>query len=118
MSFAKIARCAAVGWLVNLLALSASAADPAKPEATRNGDSAKVVTFHGYANAIQLTRGNARAVLCPEVGGRVLQFSIDTKECMFLEEAEKTWQPGQPRQTSAGRFDYGPELTVIPHPEL
>jgi hypothetical protein len=37
---------------------------------------------------------------------------------MFLEPGEKAWKPGRPALSSAGRFDYGPELTVIPHPDL
>ncbi len=79
---------------------------------------ARVKSFHGYAKAIEIHRGNTRAVLCPQVGGRVLEFSVDGKDSMFLDEQEKKWQPGQPGAASAGRFDYGPELTVIPHPKL
>ena len=36
---------------------------------------------------------------------------------MYLDEAEKNWQPGKPGPITAGRFDYGPELTVAPHPK-
>ena len=78
---------------------------------------AGVVTYHGYTQAIELKRGNARAVLCPQAGGRVLEFAVDGKDAMFLDEQEKNWQPGKPGPISAGRFDYGPELTVIPHPK-
>ena len=52
-------------------------------------DKARVVTYHGYTQAIELKRGNARAVLCPQAGGRVLEFSIDGKNAMFLDEDEK-----------------------------
>lgn len=79
---------------------------------------AREVAFHGYTKAIELTRGTARAVLCPQVGGRVLEFSIDGRNAMWLDEQEKNWQPGKPGPASAGRFDYGPELTVIPHPKI
>lgn len=105
--------------LLTAITSIAIAADPPKQlAATAKGasETARVVPFHGYAKAIELTRGNAKVVLCPQVGGRVLQFSIDGKDSMFLEDAEKTWQPGKPAPASAGRFDYGPELTVIPHP--
>jgi hypothetical protein len=80
--------------------------------------SARVVKFHGYDNAIELKRGNARAVLCPQAGGRVLEFSVDGKQAMFLDDQDKSWQPGKPGPSSAGRFDYGPELTVIAHPRI
>ena len=80
--------------------------------------SAKVVTFHNYTQAIELKRGNAKAILSPQAGGRVLEFSVDGKQALFMDEQEKAWQPGKPGQISAGRFDYGPELTVLAHPKL
>ena len=83
-----------------------------------DSDKARVVTYHGYTQAIELKRGNARAVLCPQAGGRVLEFSVEGKNAMFLDEDEKNWQPGKPGPASAGRFDYGPELTVIAHPKI
>jgi hypothetical protein len=46
---------------------------------------AKVIEYHGYSKAIELKSGNARAVLCPEVGGRPLEFSIDGKNSLYLE---------------------------------
>jgi hypothetical protein len=79
--------------------------------------SAREVPFHGYAKAIELKLGTMRAVLCPEVGGRVLEFSAGGADAMWLDPAEKAWQPGKAPPSSAGRFDYGPELTVAPHPK-
>ncbi len=81
-------------------------------------DQARVIAFHGYTQAIELKRGNARAVLTPQAGGRVLEFSVAGQDAMYLDEQEKNWQPGKPGSISAGRFDYGPELTVIPHPKI
>lgn len=78
---------------------------------------AREVPFHGYAKAVELTHGPAKAVLCPQVGGRVLSFAVGGAEAMWLDPAEKGWKPGQPPPSSAGRFDYGPELTVAPHPK-
>lgn len=78
----------------------------------------KVVTYHGYTQAIEMKKGNARAVLCPQAGGRVLEFTVDGNNAMYLDDAEKKWQPGKPGPSSAGRFDYGPELTVIAHPKI
>ena len=78
---------------------------------------ARTVPFHNYAQAVELTLGKSRAVLCPQAGGRVLSFAVDGADAMYLEDAEKDWRPGKPGPTSAGRFDYGPELTVRPHPQ-
>jgi len=49
---------------------------------------AKFVEYHGYKQAVELTRGNVRAVLCPEVGGRPLEFSINGKSVLFLDDQE------------------------------
>ncbi len=95
-------------WISEVLAQQ-QAADPG---------SAKVVAFHNFMQAIELKRGNAKAILSPQAGGRVLEFSVDGKHALFLDEQEKAWQPGKPAQSSAGRFDYGPELTVLAHPKL
>jgi hypothetical protein len=78
---------------------------------------ARPIKFQGYTEAIELKLGNTRAVLCPQAGGRVLEFSVDGIDAMYLDDAEKNWQPGKPASISAGRFDYGPELTVTPHPK-
>src|SRR5262245_58848081 len=99
--------------LATLLALTLiSARDAAAEEPT-----AREVAFHGYTRAVELKLGKTRAVLCPQAGGRVLEFSVDGADAMYLEDAEKNWQPGKPGPSSAGRFDYGPELTVKPHPK-
>ena len=79
---------------------------------------ARFTHYLGYKGAVELTLGTTRAVLCPEVGGRVLEYSVDGQNMMFLDEREKAWQPGQPPIASAGRFDFGPELMVPRHPNL
>jgi hypothetical protein len=78
---------------------------------------AREIPFHGYTKAVELKLGKTRAILCPQVGGRVLEFSVDGKDAMWLDEYEKKWTPGKPAPSSAGRFDYGPELTVTAHPK-
>ena len=100
--------------LILMLAMLASTDSGFAQEA----GSAKVVVFHNYTQAIELKRGNAKAILCPQAGGRVLEFSVDGRHAMFMDEQEKAWQPGKPGQISAGRFDYGPERTVLGHPKL
>jgi DNA-binding beta-propeller fold protein YncE len=85
--------------------------------ARAEGPAARVVKFHGYSEAIELKLGKARAVLCPQAGGRVLAFSVEGADAMWLDPAEKEWQPGRAVPITAGRFDYGPELTVAEHPK-
>jgi hypothetical protein len=77
-----------------------------------------VVADRGYALAIEIRRGPIRVVLCPERGGRVLEFSVDSKNALYFDEAERNTPPGKSPAATAGRFDFGPELTVAPHPRL
>ena len=78
---------------------------------------ARATPSHGYAKAIELSIGDVRAVLCPEAGGRVLEFSRGGKDAMWFDPQETKREPGQER-SSAGRFDIGPELTTPRHPKL
>ncbi|MFN8705759.1 MAG: hypothetical protein ACK50J_03700, partial [Planctomyces sp.] len=74
----------------------------------------KTVEFYGYRSAIEIRNPRHRVVLCPEVGGRILEYSVDEKNILMISEAEKNWEPGDPAPNSAGRFDIGPELVVPP----
>lgn len=80
-------------------------------------EKAEVIVYHNYSKAIRLSRGMATAVLSPQAGGRVLEFNVGGRNAMWFDDAEKHWQPGASNASSAGRFDYGPELTVTPHPQ-
>lgn len=91
-----------------LLAIPAAAEEPA----------ARVAPFHNFKNAVELKRGDARAIVSPEAGGRVLSFTVGGKDAVYLDDVEKKWEPGKPSVASAGRFDFGPELIVVPHPKI
>ncbi len=75
-------------------------------------DSAKVVHYLNYDKSIELTNKNTKVVLCPQVGGRVLEYSLNGKHALYLDEKEANWKPGKPGPSSAGRFDIGPELVI------
>ncbi len=94
-----------------LCATRSPAQSPTEPHA-------KAIRYYNYTEAIELRHGKARVVLCPQAGGRVLEFSIDARQALYLDEREKDWQPDTKGPASAGRFDYGPELTVAPHPTI
>lgn len=96
---------------VALLAWAWAGAAPAEEP------TARAAPFHNYTEAVELKLGKTRAVLSPQAGGRVLEFSVDGVDAMWLEDGEKKWQPGKPGPITAGRFDYGPELTVAAHPK-
>src|SRR5262245_16190440 len=71
--------------------------------------SARELAFHGYAKAAELRPANARAVFRPQAGGRVRGFSVAGIDAMYLDDADKNWQPGKPAPTSAGR---APTLSI------
>jgi hypothetical protein len=79
-----------------------------------------MLTFHGYPNCIELKNDGTRVVLCPESGGRVLEYSLGGQNALYLEEAAtgKPYVAGQPAAMTAGRFDIGPEKIIPPHPKL
>ena len=68
-------------------------------------EGAKVISFYGFKDCIELKNKTARAVLCPASGGRVLKFSINGRNALWLDPNEA----GKPNGASAGRFDIGPE---------
>src|SRR4051812_20571873 len=97
--------------LLSALTLLVAGASLAQQPAARVGPS------HGYSQAVVLELGTTKAVLCPQAGGRGLEVSAGGPDAMSFAPAEKNWQPGKPGPITAGRFDYGPELTVAPHPK-
>ena len=68
-------------------------------------EGARVISFYGFKDCIELKNKTARAVLCPASGGRVLEFSIYGRNALWLNPDEA----GKPNGASAGRFDIGPE---------
>lgn len=99
-----------------LIAFLISAAGPdLQPVGVR---AAEVITYHGYSKAIELKNATTRVVLCPEVGGRVVEYSLNGANVLYLSESEKAWKPGMKPESSAGRFDIGPEYIIPRHTQL
>lgn len=86
---------------------------------TVRGEEARRIKYVGYPDCIELSNATTRVVLCP-IGGRVLEFSLQGKNALYLEEAAtgKDYVPGESAEMSAGRFDIGPEKTIPRHPQL
>lgn len=104
--------------LLLLTALAFAAPVYAADDVPAGKPTARVTAFHGYTQAVELKLGSVRAVLCPQAGGRVLEFSVEGKNAMYLDDQERNWQPGKSVPISAGRFDFGPELTVPAHESI
>lgn len=83
--------------------------------------SARVVEYFGYSGCILLENENARVILCPKSGGRVLEYSWKGKNSLYLDPSQAGWsrQEGQtPVDPCGGRFDIGPERIIPRHPDL
>ncbi len=82
----------------------------------------EVIEFFGYKNCIALENGaGTRVVLCPQAGGRVLEYSLNGVNALYLNPAQQGWRhvPGIPSvDPCGGRLDIGPENVLAPHPDL
>lgn len=75
-------------------------------------EGAKVVEFYGYGNCIRLSNDCTSVTLCPATGGRVLEYSLDGKNMLYLPAGDEGWQYSSDVKQApmhAGRFDVGPE---------
>ncbi|MEZ6034612.1 MAG: hypothetical protein R3C17_16070 [Planctomycetaceae bacterium] len=57
-------------------------------------------------------------VLCPEVGGRVLEYALDGKNVLYLSGGGEELETGRPSRSSARPFRRRPELVIPPRPVL
>lgn len=83
-----------------------------------SASAAERIQYYGYSSAVEIRNPDTRVVLCPEVGGRILEYSVSGQNILYLSDAEKNWTPGDKPQSSAGRFDIGPELVIPQRPLL
>lgn len=79
-------------------------------------EGAQTIEFYGYDDCIQLKNERTEVVLCPAAGGRVLSYSLDGKNVLYLPDGVEegwVWDGGDSRgKMNAGRFDIGPEQMV------
>lgn len=80
----------------------------------------EVISYFGYDDCIRLSNDSTNVILCPAAGGRVLVYSLNGKQALYLDETEKgfVYEPGKSSGMSAGRFDIGPERIIPQRPQL
>ena len=87
----------------------------------RADESAKLKTtdFGIYQDCPVLENQSTRVVFCPQVGGRVLEYSLRGENALFVSQYEMTGEESSigRKSPSAGRFDIGPEKTVAKRTE-
>lgn len=84
-------------------------------------DGAEPVDYFGYSKCVALQNASARVVLCPQAGGRVLEYAWQGRNSLYLDPSQQGWlyRPGQPTvDPCGGRFDVGPERVTPRHPDL
>jgi len=84
-------------------------------------DGVRKVKVLNYPDCLELYNAHTSAILGHHVGGRVLQYSLNGREALYLDPKEALWQekhsPDNPT-VSAGRFDIGPEYLIPRRSEL
>jgi hypothetical protein len=90
------------------------------PSAPLRADGARVVEHSGYSDCIELFNDSTRVVLCPAAGGRILEYSLNGKNSLYLDPKQNgwLWNGKGAIDPSGGRFDIGPEMTIPRHPKL
>ncbi len=79
------------------------------------------VESHGYSNCIKLSNSSTEVILEPNCGGRVIEYSLDGQNVMYVNPEHDGWTYSPGKKTigpSAGRLDIGPEMLAPPRPLL
>jgi hypothetical protein len=84
-------------------------------------EGAAIVSQNGYDGCIELSNGDVRVVLEPNMGGRVLIYEKAGVNVLYSnpEQNGVIYEPGKLiNHPSGGRFDIGPEKTIPKRPLL
>ena len=107
--------------LTAVLSLLSTSDTNTSARADEQQSGARVVTFYGYDDCIRLENEKTRVTLCPAAGGRILEYSWQGKNALYLPPGGEGWTyrpAGAGGSMTAGRFDIGPEQTIPKHPQL
>jgi len=108
-----------LGILTALGATAVTLAAASRADADDRAAGSGLVEFFGYSKCVKLENPTTRVILCPQAGGRILEYSWKGKNSLYLDPAQKGWTRDQaPVDPCGGRFDVGPEKTIARHPDL
>lgn len=77
--------------------------------------------YHGYKDCVKLENRTTRLIVSGACGGRVLEYSLNGKNAIFLKREHDGWICRGARRNidpCGGRLDIGPEFTIPKHPGL
>lgn len=72
----------------------------------------KRVDFFGYEDCVALENDVARVVLCHQAGGRVLEYSLNGENVIYLNPNDAGASGTNGSGMTGGRFDIGPEHII------
>jgi hypothetical protein len=84
----------------------------------------RFININGYNDCIEMINGDARVVIEPNCGGRILYYEYNGVNALYVDPAEDGYllesgkSPPGTNTPCGGRCDIGPELTTPPHPDL
>lgn len=81
----------------------------------------EIVEYCGYKDCIKLENKSVKLVLSGACGGRVLEYSLNGKNAIYLDREQDGWTyvPGKDKiNPGGGRLDIGPERIVPKHLDL
>lgn len=73
------------------------------------------VDYFGYKGCVLIENKTTRVILCQQVGARVLEYSLNGKNVIWLDPQQEGWAPRDGVgnvDPCGGRFDIGPEMLV------
>jgi len=79
------------------------------------------IDTNGYSNCVQLFNNTTKVILEPNCGGRVLEYSLNGKNALYIDPEQDGWTytpGGKTIDPCAGRFDIGPEQIIPRRPNL
>ncbi|MBN1294914.1 MAG: hypothetical protein JXB48_23965 [Candidatus Latescibacteria bacterium] len=79
------------------------------------------IDCHGYSKCIQLFNNDTKVVLEPNCGGRVIEYSLNGQNSIFVDPAHDGWMYTPGKRTidpCGGRLDIGPEMTIPNHNDI
>lgn len=109
--------------LLPILLLLLSCLSPFETAANaRDYPGTRKVDYFGYRDCVELKNENTRVVLGHHAGGRVLEYSLNGVNAIWLNPKEAGRITDIAKNTtggsSGGRFDIGPEYIIPRHPKL
>ena len=84
----------------------------------------RFIDINGYSDCIEMTNGDARVVIEPNCGGRILYYEYNGVNALFVDPEDDGYllesgkSPPGPNTPCGGRCDIGPEFGGLPRDEL